>query len=328
MIKDNLFEKVLLSPAHEGANKLYIVSGYATAAMAFHHLDYLHKEGMNIKVELLIGMCLIDGVSLSNHRAFQQLVDKDFPDNFQCSYVINPPAVHAKVYAWCKNEEPLYGFTGSANYTQTAFLKTQREVIATCDVEKAFNYYQDLSKETIYCTHPDSENFVQIYNDKYYPKKHPPQEIKIKEEEKVVFEEDITGLPFVTVSLLDRDGTLPQRSGLNWGQRPEEHREPNQAYIRLTSDIYRTDFFPPRTVHFTVLTDDSKVLICTRAQDNGKAIHTPHNNSLIGEYFRNRLGVPNGAPVNTEDLIKYGRTDLIFYKIDNETYFMDFSPQT
>jgi hypothetical protein len=93
----------------------------------------------------------------------------------------------------------------------------------------------------------------------------------------------------------------------------------------LPHTIYRTDFFPAIGVHFTILTDDNRVLICTRAQANGKAIHTPHNNSLIGEYFRNRLGVANGAPVRLQHLINYGRTDVTFYRIDDETYYMDFS---
>lgn len=109
------------------------------------------------------------------------------------------------------------------------------------------------------------------------------------------------------------------------GQRPVEGREPNQAYIKLPSSVYKTDFFPPVAVHFTVLTDDNKVLICTRAQQNGKAIHTPHNNSLIGEYFRHRLGIPSGDPVTKENLLDYDKTDIDFYKIDDETYFMDFS---
>ncbi len=116
---------------------------------------------------------------------------------------------------------------------------------------------------------------------------------------------------------------MPTASGLNWGQR--EGREPNQAYLSLRSSVYQTDFFPARTIHFTVYTDDNKVLICTRAQDNGKAIHTPHNNSLIGEYFRNRLGLTSGEYVTKDDLFAYGRTDVDFYKIDDETYFMDFS---
>ena len=72
------------------------------------------------------------------------------------------------------------------------------------------------------------------------------------------------GLPTVKVSLLTGSGTVGTRSGLNWGQRPG--REPNQAYIPLKVPVYRTDFFPERTIHFTVLTDDNKILICTRAQ--------------------------------------------------------------
>lgn len=329
MIKDELFEEVLLAPTSEGANKLYIVSGYATAAMAFHHLDYLRKEKKNINISLLIGMCPNDGLSLSNHRAFRQLVEADYPDNFQCSYVIKAPAVHSKIYAWCKDDEPLYGYTGSANYTQTAFLKAQREVLAPCDAKTALRYYNDLLEDTIYCTHPDSDSFVKVYNDKFYPKKRPPQEITIKDEENIVFEEDLAGLTYVKVSLLDRNGNIQKTAGLNWGFRQDNvsNRNKNEAYIQLRPEVYKSDYFPIRSIHFTVLTDDNKSLICTRAQkdERGHAIETPHNNSLIGEYFRNRLGLPNGAFVTKEDLMKYGRTDVEFYKIDEETYFMDFS---
>lgn len=102
-------------------------------------------------------------------------------------------------------------------------------------------------------------------------------------------------------------------------------REPNQAYIPLKTEICNTDFFPPTGQHFTINTDDRKILVCSRAQQNGKAIHTPHNNSQIGEYFRNRLNVTNGELVTMNDLMNYGRTDINFYKVDEENYFMDFS---
>jgi hypothetical protein len=45
----------------------------------------------------------------------------------------------------------------------------------------------------------------------------------------------------------------------------------------------------------------------------------------MGEYFRKRLGVPLGEPLKMEHLLKYGRTDIDFYKIDDENYYMDFS---
>jgi hypothetical protein len=326
MLTKDLFKEVLFQPAQNGANKLYIVSGYATAAMAFHHLQSLRQNNYQVSVELIIGMSASDGLSESNHKGFQKLVQNDFSGAFSCSYLTEMPPVHSKVYAWYRDQQPVCGFIGSANYTQTAFGKNQREVMTLADAEQGLDYFQELIPQSIYCDNIDAQNFVQIYNERSYQRVRRERiAAQQPEPEAIPLLPSLLGLPSVQINLLDRNGVLPPRSGLNWGQRPELHREPNQAYIKLPSSVYNTDFFPPRTVHFTVLTDDGKVLICTRAQDNGKAIHTPHNNSLIGEYFRNRLGLPNGAPVTTNDLQRYGRTTVDFYKIDDETYFMDFS---
>ena len=124
---------------------------------------------------------------------------------------------------------------------------------------------------------------------------------------------------------MDRDGNVPETSQLNWGQRMG--REPNQAYFQLKPEVYKSDFFPVKGIHFSVLTDDGKTLVCTRAQkdERGHAIETPHNNSLLGEYIRFRLGLKNGEKVTLQDLLNYGRTTIDFYKVDDESYFMDFS---
>jgi hypothetical protein len=326
MITENLFDSALIEPVRRGADTLFVVSGYATAAMTFHHFESLRKSlGKLVKINLIVGMCPYDGLSLSNHRAFQQLATNDFPSNFTCSYVTVPPQVHSKAYAWYKDKEPIIGFVGSANYTQNAFSKSQREVLVMCDPAFGYDYFSSLERDSVYCTHNEIENYIQVYRDTYQGRKKKEQLQKQGVELIVPEQPDLQDLPAVRVSFLDRYGDLPQRSGLNWGQRPEQRREPNQAYIKLPSSVYNTDFFPSKAVHFTVLTDDNKVLICTSAQQTDKAIHTPHNNSLIGEYFRYRLGVPSGHPVTKTDLLRYGRTDVDFYKIDDETYFMDFS---
>ena len=328
MISSNLFQSILIDPATiNGCNKLLIASGYATSAMAFHHLNELRSRGINnVEVNLIIGMSPTDGISLSNHSGFQQIMSEEFNQNFQCSYRFNSPPFHTKLYIWQRNNEVYKSFLGSANYTQTAFNDArQMEVLTECSNEESLDYFNGLISDSIYCTNPESENIIQIYNDRYYRQRARELAEPQATEVTIQAQPDIALFETVTVSFLDRTGNLPQRSGLNWGQRPEEHREPNQAYIRLTADIYNSDFFPPIGVHFTLLTDDNRVLICTRAQANGKAIHTPHNNSLIGEYFRNRLNVANGSPVLLEHLTNYGRTDVTFYRIDEETYFMDFS---
>jgi len=55
------------------------------------------------------------------------------------------------------------------------------------------------------------------------------------------------------------------------------------------------------------------------------AIETPESNSILGCYFRERIGVPQGEPVKLEDLHRYGRTDIEFYKINEESFYTDFS---
>ena len=76
---------------------------------------------------------------------------------------------------------------------------------------------------------------------------------------------------------------------------------------------------------FLVITDDHHLLQLRVEQQNDKAITTPASNALLGEYFRNRLGLANGAYVTAADLRSYGRTDVTFIKIDEEHYYMDFS---
>ncbi|MGR3320181.1 MAG: restriction endonuclease PLD domain-containing protein [Candidatus Anammoxibacter sp.] len=329
MLTDNLYKKILIDPFKKDSNldRLLIVSGYATSAMGFHYLNELKEINKDINVELIVGMTSRDGLSLSNHNGFKKLVNEDFSENFKCSYIKNSPPVHSKLYVWCKNNIPKLAFTGSANYTQTALrMQTQKEVMTECDHRMGYEYIKDIIPKTIYCQHPEAEQEIIIFKDNRYFYSRKEAERHKVESGNV---SDYFGLTNVTVSFLDSKGKLPQSSGLNWGHRKnptKNKRELNQAYIRLTSDIYKTDFFPPNKIQFTLLTDDGKTLICTRAQENGKAIETPQNNSLLGEYFRNRLNLPNGALVLKEHLERYGRIDVAFYKIDDETYYMDFAP--
>ena len=220
MITSDLFQTALITPVKDGANKLYVVSGYATVAMAFHHLQEIISLNNEVKVHLVVGMCVIDGISSSNHKAFQKLVS-DFPNNFECSYLTHPPQVHSKAYSWFNNTTPVKGFLGSANYTQLAFGDKQKEMLNENDANEIKEYYDSLISDTIYCTHHQAEEFIQIYNDRYrIPIHREATQIEESEATSTILE----GLPAVTTSFLANDGTLPDRSGLNWGQREEEHR--------------------------------------------------------------------------------------------------------
>ena len=126
----------------------------------------------------------------------------------------------------------------------------------------------------------------------------------------------------VKVDLLDKNGN-PQY-GLNWGQRTG--REPNQAYIQLPIEVYRSDFFPKKPEHFFIHTDDGLDIKFTRAQktDEGTALQTPDDNSYFGKYIRDRLGISHGQEITAKDILDYGCKEITFFKI-NDKYYMDFS---
>jgi hypothetical protein len=90
--------------------------------------------------------------------------------------------------------------------------------------------------------------------------------------------------------------------------------------------IAKTDFFPPKAVQFLVVTEDNKAIIMVVAEDGDKALHSPQGNHLIGEYFRNRLGVGNGLPVTDDDLIRFGSRFVKFYKTDDDSFLMEYNP--
>ena len=314
MITTDLFNKILLEPG-EKCNELKIITGYASPAMANKHFELLPKH---ISVEVVVGMVPKDGLGYGAHTGFVNLCN-DQP-RFQCSY-LKPGyrAVHAKSYIWLRNGIPVVAFIGSGNYSQNTFMDGTVELFANDDADACIDFYQRFATNSILCRNVDlSTGF------KFYREFHKKQVIidsveQQKNQTSVAGESD-----FVLLSLLDsRTGQTHIKSGLNWGQR--DGREPNQAYISVPSVVSKSNFFPDRKRHFTLITDDGETFDCVIAQDGEKAIETTKNNSLLGIYFRNRIGVPLGSFVHTESLTNYGRTNVEICKVDDETYLMNFS---
>ncbi len=301
-----------------GANLLYAVSGFASPTMASYHLEALKKAGRDsVHIKLIMGMGSRGGIQKSERDGFLRLAEEN--PNIDTRYVVHNAPVHSKTYAWYKDDVPIEGFSGSANYTQTAFIGRQREILSPISAEDGKRYFEEILPDSVDLEDYRVENLLVV-----------PQIEKASRSGGGEKPEITSYADKVTISFLGRNGQLPSgASGLNWGQR--KGREPNQAYIKIPADIIRKGFFPEKAFHFLVLTDDGKELICHTAQNSsidpnlGKAIHTPQNNSFLGLYFRSRLGLASGQKVTIQDLLRHGRTDVTFSKIDDETYFMDFS---
>jgi len=306
VLSEGLFQEVLIAPAREqGINRLQIISGFATAAMADRHMEELAKLNCKISIDLIIGMTRRNGIERAQHFALKKLTkEQPYDMDFNCRYVVKGNPVHAKAYCWMRDNQPVTGFNGSANYTRTAFSRSQIETMSAVDGQPVADFYSQILRQTTDCLDSEIADKIALT------------------ETRTVNDDSET----ITLSLLDRTGETPARSGINWGQRAG--RDGNQAYINIPAKIGKSGFFPDRYEPFTVLTDDGDSFIMVRAQDSGKALHTTQNNALLGDYLRVRMRVPSGNYVTRQHLIEYGRTDIGFTKIDDETYLLDFRPNT
>lgn len=322
---------MLVAPALEGANRLDIVSGYATPALASTHLAALADRKLHVDVNLVVGMVQHEGLRVDFHRGFANLASER--PEFAAYYVMPPQTVHSKVYVWYSNGEPVVAFSGSANYTRTgmgtgAVGRQRTETMSEVDCDVADRFMAQVFANVIGCVDPDVSEFVRLTSANVKP-----GESELARADEVVptmgDRQPGVGAEFAaTVSLLNRYGHAHNAGGgLNHGMR-ENRKNKNEAYIPIPSALARSDFFPPRGQHFLVTTDDDKTLLLSTGSGKPgtpKDLRTPMNNALLGEYFRNRLGVASGALITDEHFERYGRSAVEFLKLDDETYIMDFA---
>lgn len=126
----------------------------------------------------------------------------------------------------------------------------------------------------------------------------------------------------INIRLLDKTGNV--QYGLNWGHR--DNRDKNQSYLQLPLYVYKSDFFPKKGTYFLVYTDDGNSFAMNRAKktDEGTAIQTPEDNSILGKYLRKRLGLTDGKEISVNDILSYRRIDISITKFDNRHYYLDF----
>ncbi len=144
----------------------------------------------------------------------------------------------------------------------------------------------------------------------------------------------------IRINLLDEKEKTGVQYGLNWGYDPktnelriekgktETNRSGNEAYFQLLSEVFNTDFFPAKE-KFHVIDDQNHDFIFSRTQPkvsngNPQALSTSESNRILGLYLRHRLGLKSGQLITKQDLLNYGRTDIVIKKINSE-YLMDFS---
>ena len=307
----DIMRAILFDPVYSGSNKLCILSAYASPSMASWLLKtYEEMTIEGVSIELIITSTAEESISQMNHNGFMTLHKENRSEKqntFSCSYMHQPERITDNLYIWLREETPVRAFVCSYDFTQTSFLRSRNGAASLCSEVDAYRMFENASKNSTYCDFSEIEDYV-IIGASDLP----------KSSDLTPDDPNYVSLPLI----VQKTGEPGTKSGLNWGQRNK--RNPNEAYIPLPRKIAKSGFFPLEKQHFLVVTDDHHTLLLRVEQQNDKAITTPASNALLGEYFRNRLGLPNGAYVHTSDLDTYGRRDVSFYKIDEDQYYMDF----
>lgn len=233
--------------------------------------------------------------------------------------------VHSKCYVWKRNHEIVHALVGSANFSTNGLTTPFREVLAetTYDTFEPLNaYIQTILNNSISCLEVDLRRIVQ----------------------------PAIGLEVCLLSLLGRDNEVQNAAGLNWGQNPNNHTRPNDAYIKIRTQDIRDypHLFPPKQLNpisvdergritrhndsIEIIWDDGITMegLLEGSQPINDIIYPKQISSFpikseLGEYIRQRIGVPLGQPVRRPHLERYGRLDIAISILGEGVYRFDFS---
>lgn len=350
--KMELEEKILYEPALKsgmGCTYLRIVTGYTDVGRISKHLLDL-KDGIEagkyerVQIELILGMVKSGGLSKKKHEQLVELLNysnnsKGMP-KIKCYYVVEGVPVHSKVYVWSKGTDTVIAFCGSANYSMNAFgnKSRQREYMEECKAKEALSYFRKIKKNSVDCF-DEAEVASSISFASYDPTRFSKIDDQLNLENlSYDYFLDKDPVDQIEVSLLkskSRGSDVGYGSGVNWGIRQNgTKRNPNQAYIPYNKADKKKGFFPDERIKntkscpiFKVVTKEKGAFYMRIAQSGEKGIHSAQNNAIIGEYLRERLGVPGGTFITKSMLENYGRTKVTFKKYfedDEYIYVLEF----
>ena len=300
-------------------DELAIISGYVGPR------PIQRLQELPFRTTVIYGMYGSEGIKNNLHSALLPL------NNDKVSILYSNIPVHSKCYIWKKNRQIVHALIGSANFSTNGLTTPYREVLAetTKDTFDPLQLYlNEIINNSISCeahaivsTTQQSSNVIPIN-------------------------------PEICDMILydSRTGETQNAAGLNWGQSINAHVNRNDAYIAIKKEYIHQypNLFPPKQTMPTqstttgrpqrhndsveVIWDDGTTMECLlegNQEENGivypKQIASAPSKAVLGEYIRNRIGVPSGARVTRRDLTRYGR-DYISISLQAEgVYYFDFS---
>lgn len=299
---------------HE-TDELIVLSGYLGPR------PVARLEELPFNSTVIYGMYGSEDIRPSLHNSLTNIQGE--VDNLNIFYSNLP--VHSKCYVWRRRGDIIHALIGSANFSVNGLTTPFREILAetTFDTFRPLNdYIAHILNNSISCLEVGMERVV---------------------EEREQFDHCL-------MTLLGRNREVQNAAGLNWGQNPNNHTTPNDAYIALRTSHIRDfpNLFPPKQINplevdgrgrmqrhndsIEIIWDDGLTMegLLEGSQPVEGVIYPKQISSFpvkaeLGEYIRNRIGVPLGQPVRRHHLERYGRTDIEVSLLGDGVYKFDFS---
>lgn len=327
---NNLEEIIFHRHENIRSDELIVLSGYV-GPQPIQRLRNLNNLS---KIKVVYGMYGEAGIGHQLHNSL--ILANRSINNLEILYSQIP--VHAKCYIWKNKNEIQNVLVGSANFSSNGLSNPYREMLA----ETTYDTFQPLSEYLSKIL----ENALPCDSD----------EIKVGSsniDNQISDNDQPENLNVCVMSLLDRSGNVPVRSGLNWGL-SRGHVSQGDAYIRISkSYIERSpNLFLPKQITGVHIPQGARVFrqneIVEYIWDDGesmeglleqtqiidgknypKAMCSSPRKNILGKYIRKRLGVDDNHLITKSDLLKYGRTDITLTKQGDGIYYLDFSsPKT
>lgn len=325
-------DKTVLGMQHDTAssNNIIIVSGY----VGYQTIKMLCEQCSDVHITVVYGMYGSERISQPLHLALME-VQRQY-SNITILYSTIP--VHSKIYTWNCDAKIEKALVGSANFSISGMMNDYKEVLS--DVEQ--DTYSTLKE---YCDYVLSKaiscNDAEVKFQKVF---------KASGHSKLV--QPLLAKNVCRATLLDRNGMVSKKSGLNWGL-SNGHVSEGDAYIRITSNYIKLfhSLFPPKKYvgmdnpqskgkknrendEVELIWDDGEKMIGLLEGQQTKTINglvypkqlsTSPSKSILGKYLRKRLGVDLNHTITKRDLLRYGRTSIDISLVGEGIYYLDFS---
>lgn len=332
MDNNSLFNEVIVSNGFL-AIELNVITGYGSPSF----LRKVVEVFPDLSINLFIGMSN-EGISYEDHNQYRIIEEQTkIKIYYQRNDVLPPTHIKLLQFIYRNDEERI--FIGSANFSENGFLRNREIMVKTSEIDTSLLFSWQ-KEHSVSCHSNEVEDLVNLYaSEEDFHKDSPAiiEEIHEPIEGISSFENKIKSFKinknkydfmnqiylWNQYEKIETPLVLPRKNDANFDVTGiNAWIKGNKPYIK-EGVVYRFRYFFPTDQVFKIFTDDG---YCFEAKLNGRFGKELHFiNVDIADYFINRLGKVSRNIVTNCDLQKYGRTKIVFYKINEETFILDFS---